>query len=146
MTTTTGLFDFATHCYVCGPENPEGLHVRFHKDGADGCRAEYVARAEHCGWPGIIHGGLLFTLMDEALGWALVYAGLRGVTARGDFRFAAPATVGMPLVVTGRVVAKRGRIVQAQSEIRDAASNVIAQMSASLYLTDLEQLAPENQA
>jgi acyl-coenzyme A thioesterase PaaI-like protein len=142
---TTGVLAFP-NCYVCGCDNPEGLHVAFQPDGPDACRAQYTARSEHCGWPGIVHGGLLFTLMDEALGWALVYAGLQGVTARGDFRFAAPATVGMPLAVTGRVLARRGKVVQACAEIRDASDVLIAEMSASLYLTDVGRLASDNPA
>jgi acyl-coenzyme A thioesterase PaaI-like protein len=32
--------------------------------------------------PGLIHGGILFGLMDEALGWALYHQGLRGLSAR----------------------------------------------------------------
>jgi hypothetical protein len=47
-------------CFVCGPENPQGLHVVFAAEGATGCRASYTARAEHTGWPGIMHGGVAF--------------------------------------------------------------------------------------
>ncbi len=135
----TSIGDTLTpNCYVCGPENPRGLHIPFAADGPDGCRAEYTARAEHCGWPDMIHGGLLFTLMDEAVAWALVYAGLHGVTARGQFRFAAPVSVGVPLVVTGRVVSRRGKVVQARAEIRSAGADdhLIAELTASMYLTE----------
>lgn len=133
--TTPGVQSFPD-CYVCGSDNPKGLHIAFHPDGPDACRAEYTARPEHVGWPDMIHGGLLFTLMDEAAAWALVYAGLHGVTARGDFRFVAPAKVGMPLVITARVVSRRGKVVQARSEVRDATGNeLIAELSASMCLT-----------
>ena len=74
-------------CYVCGTENPSGLRLPFRKDESGGSRAEYVARPEHAGWPGIIHGGLLFTLMDEAVAWACTYAGSRCVTAKAEARF-----------------------------------------------------------
>jgi len=140
---TTGALDFP-NCYVCGSDNPQGLHVAFRADGPDACRAEYTARPEHCGWPGMIHGGLLFTLMDEAVAWALLYAGLHGVTARGQFRFAAPASVGMPLVVTARVASRRGKVVQARAEIRDttSADTLIAELRASMYLTDVDSVRP----
>ncbi len=133
------------NCYVCGSDNPQGLHIDFHADGPDGCRAEYVAQPEHTGWPGIVHGGLLFTLMDEALAWALVYAGMRGVTARGDFRFCAPAKVGTRLVVTARVGQRQRRVVKARAEIRaaDGEQALIAELEASMYLTDVERLQAE---
>ncbi len=134
MTTRTTI-DFPA-CYVCGSDNPEGLHVKFEADGPDGCRARYTARPEHCGWPDIIHGGLLFTLMDEAVAWALIYAGLHGVTARAEVRFASPAKAGMGLLVTARVVSRRGKIVQARAEIRpDGGDTLIAELAATMYLT-----------
>lgn len=138
--TTGGFLDFP-NCYVCGSDNPHGLHISFHADGPNGCRAEYVARSEHTGWPDMIHGGVLFALMDEAVAWALIYAGLHGVTARGEFRFCAPVTVGMPLAITARVVSRRGKVVQARAEIRDATSadTLIAEMTASMYLAGVEQ-------
>jgi uncharacterized protein (TIGR00369 family) len=126
-------------CYVCGSENPSGLHVTFARDGDAGCRAEYVARPEHVGWPGLIHGGLLFTLMDEAVAWAVCYAGLRGVTARCEVQFRRPVTVGASLVVTGRVVESSRRFVRTRAEIREAGpgSALAAELDARMYLTDV---------
>jgi acyl-coenzyme A thioesterase PaaI-like protein len=54
-------------CYVCGPDILSGLQVSFMADGAQGSRALYTARPEHEGWPGLLHGGVTFSLMDEAL-------------------------------------------------------------------------------
>jgi len=126
-------------CYVCGSENPAGLHITFARDGAAGCRAEYIARPDHVGWPGLIHGGMLFTLMDEAVAWALIYAGLRGVTARCEAQFRRPATVGSSLVITGRVVESSRRLVRTRAEIRDAGagSALVAELNARMYLTDV---------
>jgi acyl-coenzyme A thioesterase PaaI-like protein len=137
---STGVLTFP-NCYVCGSDNPQGLHIDFLGDGPDGCRANYTARPEHTGWPGIVHGGLLFTLMDEALAWALAYSGLRGVTARGDVRFCAPAKVGTPLVITARVRTRRRELVRARAEIRtaDGGQDLIAELEASMYLTDVGQ-------
>ncbi len=129
------------NCYVCGAENPQGLHVEFFADGPERCRAVYAARREHEGWPGIVHGGVLFTLMDEALAWALAYAGLRGVTAKGDVRFAAPARVGTELTITAEVGERRGKLVRARAEVRSAETpdTLVAALDATMYLTDVEQ-------
>ncbi len=137
MTTTASTPDFP-NCYVCGSDNPRGLHIAFERDGDDGCLARYMPQPEHCGWPGLIHGGLLFTLMDEAVAWALIYAGLHGVTARGDVRFTAPAKVGAPLLVTARVLSQHGKLAKARAEIREAGNDggLVAELTATMYLTN----------
>jgi uncharacterized protein (TIGR00369 family) len=128
-------------CFVCGSENASGLHVRFARDGDDGCRAEYTAHGDHVGWPGLIHGGLLFTLMDEAVAWAVCYAGLRGVTGKAEVRFRRPVTVGSRIVITGRVLDRARRAVRVRAEIRrvDDAAEVVADMDAMMVLTDVGQ-------
>lgn len=129
-----------SHCFVCGPKNPEGLHVTYHRDGADGCHAEYVALPTHEGWPGIVHGGLLFTLMDEALAWALCYAGLHGVTGKAESRFREPVAVGTRLMVTGRIIKAGGRVVRARSELRRADDGVlVAELDGTMMLADVRQ-------
>jgi acyl-coenzyme A thioesterase PaaI-like protein len=128
----------AKHCYVCGPENASGLHVSFVPDGDNGSRAVYIARPEHEGWPGILHGGVTFALMDEALGWALYFRGLNGVTARITTRFRAPITIGTSLVVRGWTIEQRRRIVTVRAEIRgDSEGNpLLAEADATMYLLD----------
>jgi acyl-coenzyme A thioesterase PaaI-like protein len=127
-------------CFVCGPDNPTGLHVTFEPDGPDGCRARYVPRDEHIGWPGRIHGGLQFTLMDEALAWALHVAGLRGVTAKAAARFREPVAPGDPLIVIGRVVERRRQLVRAHAELRraDASGALVAELDATMFLTKVD--------
>ncbi len=129
-------------CYVCGFENPMGLHVKYVRDGDQGCRADYVARQEHVGWPGLMHGGLLFTLMDEAVAWALIYAGLRGVTAKAEVRFRQPVTVGSRLTIAGIVLDRSRHAVPARAwiSLADNPSEVIAELSATMVLTDVGRL------
>src|SRR5260370_18938461 len=69
-------------CYVCGPDNARGLQVAFLADGAHGSRALYTPRPEHAGWPGLLHGGVTFSLMGEALGRARHFQGPFWVTPR----------------------------------------------------------------
>jgi uncharacterized protein (TIGR00369 family) len=128
-------------CYVCGVENPVGLRLPFRQDEGGGSRAEYVARPEHAGWPGIVHGGLLFTLMDEAVAWACTYAGSRCVTAKAEARFRAPAGVGAPLVITGRVTRTTSRALRARAEIRqgDDAGPLVAELDATMAVARIEE-------
>jgi acyl-coenzyme A thioesterase PaaI-like protein len=105
-------------CWVCGPRNPSGLQIRFEPVGDNGSRARYVARAEHGGWPGVLHGGLLLALMDEALGWSLYFHGAGGVTARFDARFRRQVPIGSTLIIRAWTLERRGRLVKARAEVR----------------------------
>lgn len=130
-------------CFVCGDDNASGLHVKFARDGEEGSRAEYLVDDEHVGWPGLMHGGLLFTLMDEAVAWAVIFAGLHGVTGKAEVRFRRPATVGARLAITGRIVERARRTVKARAEITrvDEPGHLIADMEATMVLTDVSQWA-----
>ena len=134
MPDPTDLFPL---CFVCGTDNPTGLHVPFSRGSAGESRAEYVAREEHVGWPELIHGGVLFTLLDEAVAWAVMYSGFRGVTAKAEVRFRAPARVGMRLGIKGWVTAATPRAVRARAEIRDGGDTgpIIADMEAMMAVT-----------
>src|SRR5260370_35864605 len=103
-------------CYVCGPDNARGLQVAFLADGAHGSRALYTARPEHEGWPGLLHGGGTFSLMDEALGWAVHFQGLHGVTARIDTRFRRTIPSGMRGLTQARPMDQPRRLATAGRE------------------------------
>ena len=125
--------------FVCGPDNAVGLHVPFERDGPRGSRAVYTARAEHCGWPGLLHGGVALALLDEALAWALYFQGLFGVTARLETRFREPIRVGERLSVRAWTIERRKRIVAAHGEIRCDREGIpiVAEAEATMYLQPL---------
>ncbi len=127
-------------CFVCGPDNANGMQVVFVSDGDHGCRGEYTARAEHCGWPGLLHGGIAFTLMDEALAYALYFHGLYGVTAKVETRFRKPIPAGTKLVIRAWTVDQRRRLVDARAEIRVDSDDaeLVAEADATMYLQEIE--------
>jgi acyl-coenzyme A thioesterase PaaI-like protein len=124
-------------CYVCGVANERGLHVTFSEHPGGGARAEYAARPEHVGWPEVIHGGLLFTLMDEAVAWAVIVAGLHGVTAEAEVRFREPVRVGMKLAIHGWLLDPGRRLVRARAEVREGGEDgrVVAEMDGVMAIT-----------
>lgn len=129
-------------CFVCGTENEAGLQIAFRKDAGGGSRAEFVFRSEHVGWPGIVHGGLLFTLMDEAAAKACTFAGSRCLTAKAEARFRVPARVGDTLVVTGRVTFASSRALRARAEVRNGGDDgeLIAELDAMMAIVSPERL------
>jgi acyl-coenzyme A thioesterase PaaI-like protein len=123
-----------TTCYVCGPDNPLGLQVPFTPEGEAGSTAVYVARKEHGGWNGILHGGVTFSLMDEAFGWCLYFQDIPSVTARIETRFHRPIPIGTRLHVRAWVVGQRKRLFDAKAEVRegDADGTLLAESEAVL--------------
>jgi acyl-coenzyme A thioesterase PaaI-like protein len=79
-----------TTCFVCGPDNPLGLQVPFEPNGEAGSSATYIARKEHGGWNGILHGGVTLSLIDEAFAWCLYFQSIPAVTARIETSFHQP--------------------------------------------------------
>jgi uncharacterized protein (TIGR00369 family) len=56
------------HCFVCGLENEHGLHLRFYENEQGDVIVETTVPDHFQGYPGIVHGGIVASLVDEALG------------------------------------------------------------------------------
>lgn len=115
------------HCFACGMQNPTGLHLVFHdEDGV--IVTEYTPGPEVAGFPGVVHGGILATLLDEVLNRTAVREQRWLMTGRLDIRYRQAAPVGRALRVTARTLSSRKRMVQAAGEIRlaDEPETVIA--------------------
>jgi uncharacterized protein (TIGR00369 family) len=111
-------------CFVCGLGNPIGLRAAFYEDDAGRVTAEFTPRPEHQGYPGVMHGGIVTALLDEALGRVAIAAGRWMVTGRLNIRFRRPIPVEGTLTVTGEPVKWDGRMLEARGEIRLADGRV----------------------
>lgn len=104
-------------CFGCGARNAGGLQLEFHRDG-DEIWAELTPADGFQGFPGVLHGGVIATMLDETLSRAAVFAGKWMMTARLEIRYRRPAPVGRPLRVTARPIQVRARMVSARGEVR----------------------------
>jgi acyl-coenzyme A thioesterase PaaI-like protein len=123
------------HCFGCGPTQPHGLHlVARAGDGVD-VFAEFTVGAAHQGGPGLAHGGVLVTALDESLGtlnWLLHTA---SVTARLETDFRRPVPVGSTLYIHARADAVRGRKIYCSAEGRlDAPDGQLAVAARALFI------------
>jgi uncharacterized protein (TIGR00369 family) len=122
-------------CFACGTENAEGIGLRFRaEEGA--VSADTVAEPGWVSWRGIVHGGLLITMMDEAMGWAVAAGGHTGLTGRLSARLHAPVVPGTALRVRGWVKRWHRRLAYAAAEIRDAHGRLLAECEATLAISD----------
>jgi len=105
-------------CYVCGKENAAGLRADFEIDReARSIRARFKTLPLHQGYEGIVHGGVLSALLDEAMAKLAFTLGMPAVTAEITVKFKAPVAPGEELTVTGRIVEADRRLVRAEAKI-----------------------------
>ncbi|HVB24453.1 MAG TPA: PaaI family thioesterase [Ktedonobacteraceae bacterium] len=105
-------------CFVCGQRNPFGLHLIFRIEN-DAIVADFQPREEHQGFPGVIHGGIIASILDEALGRTSVLAQHPEwtMTGRLEIRYRRYVPYGPQLRVRARLGTERRRMLQASGVI-----------------------------
>lgn len=114
-------------CFVCGEANPHGLKLRFEADGQV-IRTRFTPRAEHIGFKGVTHGGLLATVLDEIMVWAVAVTTRRfAYCAEMTVRFHQPAQPDVELLVIAELVEnRRNKLFAAKAELCTADGTVVA--------------------
>ncbi len=126
--------DDGHNCFVCGPHNAIGLRVKFQLDG-DVCRGEFTPGRDHCGYDGITHGGILFSLLDDVMANWLYLKGLRCVTAKCEIRYRNPLPVGCRVLLAGKSLKrKRNVVVMEGLASRADTAEAIAECQASFFI------------
>jgi len=121
------------NCFACGTLNVHGLQLDLHA-GGDRCWTELTLANRFEGWEGIAHGGIVCTILDEVMAWALVDHDVWGVTARMSVEFRRPVPIGRPIRGEGRVVDVRRRVVTAEGVILDATDGTVLARSEATYV------------
>ena len=105
------------HCLACGDQAPGGLRIRIRAVEGLAVRAQFTVLDVHQGAPGLIHGGLLSTAMDEAMGSLAYLLMTPAVTGRLEVDFRRPVPVGSVVVIDARIIAQHGRKVYATADV-----------------------------
>ena len=123
------LIENNDRCFVCGKENLFGLQVR-PNIAPNGAMVEIECTPpEHFqGWANVMHGGILSTLLDEAV----TYVGIASfdgpaMTAQLEIRFKRPAPTGNKLIITARRVKRTRRLIEATADITLEDGTLIAE-------------------
>lgn len=129
-------------CVVCGRSNPHGLRLDLSVDPTAGVvQVEFTPAAHHIGFEGIVHGGVLATVFDEAMVWAATWHGKRFcVCAEMSVRFRRSSRVGEPLTLIAKTSERRGRLISTTAELADATGPLATAMGKYM------QLPPEEHA
>jgi acyl-coenzyme A thioesterase PaaI-like protein len=121
-------------CFVCGWENPTGLNMTFYETAPGEVVAEYTVSAKFQGYPGVVHGGIIASMLDEASGRSQMGPGPSRFmyTAQLSIRYRKPVPVGLPLKILGHAGESKGRIARATGEIYGPDGLLLAQAEAVL--------------
>jgi len=114
-------------CFVCGLHNPLGLKLDFETDGQI-VRARFTPRPEHVGFRETVHGGLIATVLDEVMVWAVGVQSKRFTyCAELNVRFLQPVRPNDELMVVGQLVEnRRNKLFQAKGELQQVRGTVCA--------------------
>jgi len=128
-------------CFVCGLKNPSGLKLSFHEHPDGTVRTKLIIHPDFQGWPGIAHGGIIATLLDEVT--ARVYMNDSTgdklmLTGKLEVRYRKPVPIGESIEVIGIPMGENGRTATARGELRDSKGLLLAEAITTMVL------APEN--
>lgn len=103
-------------CFGCGSRNPIGMKLSFREEDQR-YLTTFVPGPEHQGYDGVMHGGLVSTLLDEVMARYLHARGLNAVTARLEVRFRQPTPIGQELTISGWITGQRGKMYELAGNI-----------------------------
>ncbi|RJQ50178.1 MAG: PaaI family thioesterase [Nitrospiraceae bacterium] len=119
------------YCFVCGTENPAGLKLKFIFDGRT-IRTEFVPKKEHQGYYNIVHGGIISTLLDEAMVKLAIESGMPAVTAQMDVRLKKALNIGEKITVQAEIVRDTKRLLTAYAKAVTIDGVVVADATGKL--------------
>ena len=126
-------FETYGNCFVCGQNNPDGLRLTFDIDPENQTlKTTFVANPTFQGWDGIVHGGIISTLLDEAMAKLAYELGYDTVTVSLEIRFKKPAPILEPLLVYGEITEVSKRLVKAKAWIAREDGTVLAEGKSTL--------------
>ena len=129
------------YCFACGQNNPDGMRLKFTLDEA---RQTFVCRfrlsKRYTGPPGHAHGGIIATILDEAMGKVNKLRHVVALTRQITVDYLKPVPLYKPLRVEGREVAVHGRQHTNMAEILNGKNEVVARGRGIFIAIDPEKM------
>ncbi len=129
------------HCFACGNDNADGMHLKFVLDH-DAKRAicQFKLSRKYTGPPGHAHGGIIATILDEAMGKVNRFRNVLALTSAMEIRYLKPVPLGKPLTVLGYEQSVEGRKHTNVAEVRNEEGQVLARSTGTFIAIDPEKM------
>lgn len=123
-------------CFACGQENPIGLRMKVGYEGDEAvCR---ITLGEHYqGWADITHGGIVATMLDEIMAYAVIHFAGQGLTISMEQKYRKPVPLGRELLLKGRVESISGRRAVSTAEVYLAEGDTLLAEAKARWLMKL---------
>lgn len=126
------------YCFACGKNNPIGLHLDFKFEG-DKLMTKKILPHEYEGYKGIVHGGIVTTLLDEAMGnYIIKKYDENAVTGRIEIRYRHPTPIEQELTISAVQESQRRNIITMKAQIETADGTVTAEATAKFAVVSLK--------
>lgn len=135
MTTTKKKQPNSRMCFICGVENPIGLKLKIYQTSPGVIETTYTAPDHFQGYPGILHGGIVASILDEISGRALMGEPSSPrfmFTGRLQVKYRKNVPTGKPLRIIGKAMKSKGKSAEGWAGIYDQEGNLLAEASALL--------------
>jgi uncharacterized protein (TIGR00369 family) len=129
------------YCFACGQDNPEGMHLQFTLDEE---RRTFVCQftldTRYTGPPGHCHGGIIATILDDAMGKVNKLRHVIALTKEMTVEYLKPVPLHKPLRAEGREVSVHGRQHVNMAEILNEDGEVLARSKGIFIAIDPEKM------
>jgi uncharacterized protein (TIGR00369 family) len=128
-------------CFGCSPDNSHGLRLRFRRIEM-GCATRCVVPERCCGFDGLVHGGIIATLLDEAAAWACIaHLGRLGLTREMTTRYLKTVPTNVEILVEGRIISHDMHNAVIRSTIHSSDNTLLAEAESSWAFARLSRIA-----
>lgn len=115
----------ARTCFACGTDNPIGLKIPFSLDDDGQCHGVFTPNENHVGYQNTVHGGILFSALDDVMANVMYLANRKAHTARCEIRYREALEVGQTITLRGWIETERRRMVTLKGEARRQDDGVV---------------------
>jgi acyl-coenzyme A thioesterase PaaI-like protein len=132
------------HCFICGLENPIGLHLHIYEVEPGTVESEYIAPDHFQGYPGVLHGGIVAAILDEISGRAHMGSDPSKprfmFTGKLEIKYRRNVPIGKLLKIVGKAGRERSTFVEAWAGIYDGETGELLAEANAVHIN-----VPENQ-
>src|SRR5262245_45262301 len=131
------------YCFICGMENPVGLHLHIYEIAPGEVETTYIAPEHFQGYPGVLHGGIVAALIDEISGRAQMGSNPRDprfmFTAKLEVKYRQNGPNGKELKIIGKAGKSRAKSAEAWAGIYDTETHELLAEGSALLIDVPEQ-------
>ena len=131
-------------CFGCGDDNAAGLHLQFFVDEEERVLCRVSLARQFQGPPGHAHGGIIATMLDEAMSKANRHRNITAMTRHMSIDYLRPVPLESPLLLEGWSKTDSGRKHRCSAELRSADGTVLASADGLFIEVTAEPLRRQN--